>query len=147
MACDWKDLPAAVIHDVKKALSKNTYDKDGCEALANVFRAAEAVEEFSGILVTLRMKIDDALGLIGENVKPLPVEFMNALRTIFSRYNAYLDAFGPEETYLRKKVELELGTKMIHLKMRCAGLGAEWGKTTVLGTSGLSGSYIEQRAR
>jgi Domain of unknown function (DUF4370) len=40
----------------------------------------------------------------------------------------YLDSFGPEETYLRKKVETELGTKMIHLKMRCTGIGSEWGK-------------------
>jgi Domain of unknown function (DUF4370) len=40
----------------------------------------------------------------------------------------YLNSFGPEETYLRKKVETELGTKMIHLKMRCTGIGSEWGK-------------------
>jgi hypothetical protein len=40
----------------------------------------------------------------------------------------YLESFGPEENYLRKKVETELGTKMIHLKMRCSGIGSEWGK-------------------
>lgn len=40
----------------------------------------------------------------------------------------YLNSFGPDETYLRKKVETELGTKMIHLKMRCSGIGSEWGK-------------------
>ena len=62
------------------------------------------------------------------------------------RYAEYLDSFEPEEVYLKKKVEMELGTKMIHLKMRCSGLGSEWGKVTVLGTSGLSGSYVEQRA-
>lgn len=57
---------------------------------------------------------------------------MNALKTIYNRYTAYLDAFGPEETYLRKKVETELGTKLIYLKMRCSGIGSEWGKVLIL---------------
>ncbi|GLT57885.1 hypothetical protein SLA2020_308230 [Shorea laevis] len=146
MATNWDELPETVVHDVKTALSKNTDDKAGQEILKNVFCAAEAVEEFSGILVSLKMEIDDSIGLSGENVKPLPDDVANALRTVFERYSTYLDAFGPDETYLRKKVETELGTKMIHLKMRCSGLGSEWGKVTVLGTSGLSGSYVEQRA-
>ncbi|KAK9096894.1 hypothetical protein Sjap_022391 [Stephania japonica] len=146
MAASWDELPNAVISDVKKALAKNTEDKAGQEALANLFRAAEAAEEFGGILVSLRMAIDDSVGLSGENVKPMPDEFANALQVVYKRYTEYLDTFGPEETYLRKKVETELGTKMIHLKMRCSGLGSEWGKVTVLGTSGLSGSYVEQRA-
>lgn len=61
-------------------------------------------------------------------MKPLPEEHVKALQTIFNRYAAYLAAFGPEETYLKKKVEMEVGTKMIYLKMRCGGLDAEWGK-------------------
>ncbi|THG01820.1 hypothetical protein TEA_006166 [Camellia sinensis var. sinensis] len=146
MAASWDELPDTLISDANKALSKNTDDKAAQEAVANVFRAAEAVEEFSGMLVSLRMAIDDSTGLGGEDVKPLPEEFVNALRTVYQRYTAYLDAFGPDETYLRKKVETELGTKMIHLKMRCSGIGSEWGKVTVLGTSGLSGSYVEHRA-
>ncbi len=146
MAASWDKLPAAVIHDAKKALSKNTDDKANQEALANVFRAAEAVEEFSGILTSLKMELDDSVGLSGENVKPLSDDFANAIRVAFQRYNAYLDSFGPEEVYLRKKVENELGVRMIYLKMRCSGLGAEWGKITVLGTSGLAGSYVEHRA-
>jgi len=146
MAASWDELPDTLIHDVKKALSKKTDDKAGQEVVAIVFRAAEAAVEFGGILVSLRMEIDDSMGLSGENVKPLPEKFVNALRTAYQRYTAYLDAFGPDEEYLRKKVEIELGTKMIHLKMRCSGLGSEWGKVTVLGTSGLSGSYVEQRA-
>ncbi|KAL7168636.1 hypothetical protein ACSBR2_038970 [Camellia fascicularis] len=127
-------------------LSKNTDDKAAQEAVANVFHATEAVKEFSGMLMSLRMAIDDSTGLGGEDVKPLPEEFVNALRAVYQRYIAYLDAFGPNETYLRKKVETELGTKMIHLKMRCSGVGSEWGKVTVLGTSGLLGSYVEHRA-
>lgn len=146
LAVNWSDLSDGLIYDVKKALSKTTDDNAGKEVVTNVFRAAQAVEEFGGILATLKMEIDDSVGLSGEDVKPLPDHMRNALHTIFDRYTTYLNAFGPEENYLRKKVEEELGTKMIHLKMRCSGLGSEWGKVTVLGTSGLAGSYVEQRA-
>ncbi|KAG7941514.1 hypothetical protein I3843_16G048400 [Carya illinoinensis] len=146
LAANWDERPNSVVHDVKVALSKSTDDTAGKEVVANVFRAAEAVEEFGGILVTLKMEIDDSIGLSGEDVKPLSDELKNALQTVYNCYNTYLDAFGPDETYLRKKVETELGTKMIHLKMRCSGLDSEWGKITVLGTSGLSGSYVEHRA-
>ncbi|VVB07609.1 unnamed protein product [Arabis nemorensis] len=146
MAVNWEELPTSVVNDAKTALSKSSDDKSGQEALTNVFRAAEAVEEFGGILTSLKMEIDDSIGMSGENVKPLPNDITSALRTAYQRYSDYLDAFGPEEVYLKKKVEMELGTKMIHLKMRCSGLGSEWGKVTVLGTSGLSGSYVEQRS-
>ncbi|KAL9308877.1 unnamed protein product [Arabidopsis thaliana] len=146
MAADWAELPSAVVKDAKTAISKNTDDKAGQEALKNVFRAAEAVEEFGGILTSIKMEIDDSIGMSGEGVKPLPNDITDALRTAYQRYAEYLDSFEPEEVYLKKKVEMELGTKMIHLKMRCSGLGSEWGKVTVLGTSGLSGSYVEQRA-
>lgn len=67
-----------------------------------------------------------------QDVKPLPDIFAKALLTAFQRYNAYLDAFQPDETFIRKKVENELGTRMIHLKMRCGGLGSEWGKVLYL---------------
>ncbi|KAK4348804.1 hypothetical protein RND71_031559 [Anisodus tanguticus] len=146
MAASWHELPDVVVYDAKNAVSKSTDDKAGQEALANVFRAAGAVEEFIGILTSLKMEIDDAIGLSGEDVKPLSKEFSDALHTVFQRYNTYMSAFGPEEEYLRKKVEMELGTGMIHLKMRCSGLDSAWGKVTVLGTSGLAGSYVEQRA-
>lgn len=146
MAASWDELPNAVVGDAENALTKSTDDKAGQEALINVFRAAEAVEEFTGILTSLKMEIDEAIGLSGENVKPMSKEFSDAFQTIFQRYITYLSSFGSEEVYLKKKVEMELGTKMIHLKMRCSGLDSEWGKVTVLGTSGLAGSYVEQRA-
>ncbi|KAI4388610.1 hypothetical protein MLD38_000922 [Melastoma candidum] len=146
MAVNWDEIPNDALHVVKLALSKSTDDASGKEVLANVFRAAEAVEEFTGVLTSLKMELDDSVGMSGEDVKPLPSDVSQALGTVYQRYIAYLDAFSSEESYLRKKVEVELGTKMIHLKMRCGGLGSEWGKVTVLGTSGLSGSYIEQRA-
>lgn len=146
LAADWSDIPSAVVSEAKKALIKSSEDKSGQETLKSVLLAADAVEEFTGKLVSLRMEIDDSVGLSGEDVKPLPDIFAKALLTAFQRYNAYLDAFGPDETFIRKKVENELGTRMIHLKMRCGGLSSEWGKITVLGTSGLSGSYVEHRA-
>ncbi|VFR01488.1 unnamed protein product [Cuscuta campestris] len=146
MAASWDGIPKAVIDETNKALSKSTDDKAGQKALANVFRAAEAIEEFIAIIMNLKMAIDDAIGSSGENVKPIPRDMANAVNTIFQRYNSYLDAFGPEEGYLKKKVETELGSRMIFLKMRCSGLGSDWGKVTVLGTSGLAGSYVEQRA-
>ena len=59
---------------------------------------------------------------------PLPGYVEDAVKSTFDRYMTYLESFGPDEHYLRKKVETELGTKMIHLKMRCSGIGSEWGK-------------------
>nr|XP_016446432.1 PREDICTED: succinate dehydrogenase subunit 5, mitochondrial-like isoform X4 [Nicotiana tabacum] len=139
MASSWDELPNAVVGDAEHALTKNTDDKEGQEALINVFRAAEAVEDFTGILTSLKMELDDAIGLSGENVRPMSKELSDAFHMVYQRYITYLSAFGSEEGYLKKKVEMELGTKMIHLKMRCSGLDSQWGKVTVLGTSGLAG--------
>ncbi|MQM05676.1 hypothetical protein Taro_038492 [Colocasia esculenta] len=147
MASSWDEVPEGVVHDVKNALSKTTEEKASQEALANLYRAAEASVEFGAVLVQIRMALDDLNGIVGENVQPVPQELLDAMTAAYKRYMTYLDAFGPDETYLRKKVETELGTKMVHLKMRCSGLGSEWGKVSVLGTSGLSGSYVEHRAR
>jgi hypothetical protein len=65
-------------------------------------------------------------------VGPLPGYVEDAVKSTYDRYMKYLESFGPDEHYLRKKVETELGTKMIHLKMRCSGIGAEWGKLRLL---------------
>lgn len=146
LAADWEELPEPLQADVMNALSKETDDKAGQEALTNAWRAAEAVEQFSGVLESLKMELDEISGHTGENVRTLPVEIQDALRAAYKRYSNYLEAFGPDETYLRKKAETELGRQMIYIKMRCSGLGAEWGKVTLIGTSGLSGSYIEQRS-
>lgn len=66
MAASWDDLPEPVVYDVKAALSGSTNDEAGKEIVENVFRAAEAAEEFGGILTSLKMKIDDSIGLSGE---------------------------------------------------------------------------------
>ncbi|ONK54802.1 uncharacterized protein A4U43_UnF11140 [Asparagus officinalis] len=100
----------------------------------------------AGVLVSLRMALDDLSGVTGENVGQLPEYLEDAMKAAYNRYMTYLGSFGPDEAYLRKKVESELGTKMIRIKMRCSGIGSEWGKVTLLGTSSISGSYVEQRA-
>ncbi|KAG6504598.1 hypothetical protein ZIOFF_036932 [Zingiber officinale] len=128
LAINWDAIPETVVNETKMALSKATEDKAAQEVLANVFCAAEASLEFSGVLVSLRMALDDLCGLSGENVGHLPEHLEDAIRAAYKRYITYLDSFGPDETFLRKKVELELGTKMIHLKMRGSGIGSEWGK-------------------
>lgn len=66
MAVNWAELPDSVVNKANRALSKNTEDKASQEALANLLRAAEAVDEFTGFLVTLKMEIDDSVGLSGE---------------------------------------------------------------------------------
>ncbi|CAI0404870.1 unnamed protein product [Linum tenue] len=146
MTASWDELDATVVHDVKNALSKNTNDKSGQEILKNIFRSSKAVEEFSGMVISLKMELDDSIGMTGEDVQPLTDDYAKGIRMFFEWYSAYLESFGPDDAYLRKKVEMELGSKMIFLKMRCAGLGSEWGKVTLIGTSGLAGSYVEQRA-
>lgn len=70
--------------------------------------------------------------LLLHDVKPMQDVLGKALHTLFERYYAYLESFGPEESHLSRKVEIELGAKMIHLKMRCGGLGPEWGNVMEL---------------
>ncbi|GAB2246814.1 hypothetical protein Droror1_Dr00006696 [Drosera rotundifolia] len=91
IAANWDELPESLIHDAKAVMSKDTDDKTGKEALANVFRSTEAVEEFIVILVSLKMELDDSVGLSGEDVKPLPDKLVNALRVAYSRYTTYLE--------------------------------------------------------
>ncbi|KAJ0976513.1 hypothetical protein J5N97_011987 [Dioscorea zingiberensis] len=97
MAMSWDEIPDSAFASTKKALSKTTDDKAGQEALANVFRAAEASVEFGGVLVSLRMALDDLCGLTGENVDRLPDYLEDAMKAAYKRYMAYLDAFGPDE--------------------------------------------------
>ena len=66
MAASWDNLPESVVYDVKAALSGSTEDKAGKEIVENVFRAAEAAEDFGDILINLKMEIDDSIGVSGE---------------------------------------------------------------------------------
>ncbi|KAM0883647.1 hypothetical protein ACQ4PT_031498 [Festuca glaucescens] len=131
MAASWNELPRSLVEEAKKAVSKATDDVAaddvaGQEALKNVFRAAAACEEFGGVLVDLRMALDDLCGLTGVIVGPLPGYVEDAVMSTYDRYMRYLESFHPDEYYLQKKVEAELRTKMIHLKMRCSGIRSEW---------------------
>ncbi|XP_051217289.1 succinate dehydrogenase subunit 5, mitochondrial [Lolium perenne] len=126
MAASWNELPRSLVEEAKKAVSKATNDVAGQEALKNVFRAAAACEEFGGVLTDLRMALDDLCGLTGVIVGPLPGYVEDAVMSTYDRYMRYLESFHPDEYYLQKKVETELRTKMIHLKMRCTGIRSEW---------------------
>lgn len=66
MAASWDELPNTLVTRVKAALSKNTDDQAGKEHLTNVLRAAEAVEEFGGMVMQLKMDMDDSVGISGE---------------------------------------------------------------------------------
>jgi len=66
MAADWGELPEGLISEALEVLSKPTDDSSAKEVLKNVLRAAEAVEEFTGTLETLKMALDDCVGLSGE---------------------------------------------------------------------------------
>lgn len=147
MAVNWSEISEETKDAVSAALSKRTEDKAGQEKLANAWRAAKAVEQFSGTLVNIRMELDDLTGFSGERVRPLPPLLMEAVKSALSRYNAYLAAFEEDDIFLKKKVEVELGSLLIHIRQRCSGLGPEWGNISLLGTSGISGSFIEYRAQ
>jgi hypothetical protein len=53
LAASLNELPGSLVQEAKKTVSKATDDNAGQEALENAFRAAEACEEFSGVLITL----------------------------------------------------------------------------------------------
>lgn len=64
-AASWDKLPDSLLLEVKSALKKSN-DEAGKEVVANVFRAAEAVEEFGDIITNLKMEFDDTIGMAGE---------------------------------------------------------------------------------
>lgn len=82
LAINWDAIPETVVNETKMALSKATEDKAAQEVLANVFRAAEASVEFSGVLVSLRMALDDLCGLSGEVCTAYFYSFYSYMTTI-----------------------------------------------------------------
>ena len=66
MAAGWDDLSNSLVKEVKSALSKTTDDEEGKKVVENVFRSAEAIEEFGAMLMNLKMELDDAVGASGE---------------------------------------------------------------------------------
>lgn len=76
MAMSWDHIPESVASEAKKASSKETKDALGQKHLKDLFSAAEACEEFSGTLVSLRMALDDLSGITGEVSLVLPPNFI-----------------------------------------------------------------------
>eukprot|EP00898_Chlorokybus_atmophyticus_P005139 jgi/Chlat1/5626/Chrsp369S05384 len=143
-ATDWTpSLFDGTIAEVKSVLAKGA--EPGTEAkfaeLENAFAAAEAVERFGERVQLLRQYVDDFTD--GQKV---PDDVKSATQDVLQRYNKYISSFDPErEKAIRKKVETNLGAAVLQLRQRIAGLGADWGKISVLCTSGMAGSYIESR--
>ena len=61
------------------------------------------------------------------------------------QYLSQFDSSSASDSEIRKKVEADLGWKLLQIKMRVSDIGEDWGQIGVLGTSGLAGSYIEGR--
>lgn len=142
----WTKIDPSVEEAVKKSLKSSSDDVTGKEALTDAWRAAQAVEKFGGnMLQELLLEITDLSGGSGEDVKPIPDSTYNAVEAAYKKYVTYLDSFEEDEAYLKKKVENELGGLFLQIKQRLTGLDPKWSKITLLGTSGLSGSYIERR--
>ncbi|XP_024526634.1 succinate dehydrogenase subunit 5, mitochondrial isoform X2 [Selaginella moellendorffii] len=143
-AINWYDIDEKTANIVEETLSTGEGTADHT-ILKDTWSSARAVETFYGTLDALRKSIDDLMGLSGENTGPLPDQHQRALEAVHSKYVKYLSSFGEHEHSLKKKVELELGSTLVLLKQRVSGLPPKWGDVGLLGTSGLSGSYIEQR--
>lgn len=142
----WTKVEPSVGEAVERSLKSSSDDVAGKEALTDAWRAAQAVEKFGGnMLQELLLEISDLSGGTGEDVRPIPDSTFNAVEAAYKKYIAYLDSFEDDEAYIKKKVEHELGGLFLQIKQRLAGLDPKWSKITLLGTSGLSGSYIERR--
>lgn len=146
LGTSWTKIEPSVRDAVEASLKSNSDDVVGKDALTDAWRAAEAVEKFGGnTLQELLLEITDLSGGSGEDVKPIPDATYNAVEAAYKKYIAYLDSFEEDEAYIKKKVENELGGLFLQIKQRLSGLEPKWSKITLLGTSGLSGSYIERR--
>ncbi|KAG0593467.1 hypothetical protein KC19_1G332100 [Ceratodon purpureus] len=141
----WLKIEPQVRSAVESAISGGSDDSAGKETLIDAWKAAQAVESFGGLLVDMLLEINDLCGDTGENVGTIPNSTYEAVEAAHKKYMLYLSAFGGDEVYLRKKVETELGGMLLQIKQRLTGMDPKWAEISVLGTSGLAGSYIEKR--
>lgn len=142
LATNWSKIGKDVADAVEAVTAKGGPDSS---ILATVWSSAQACEKFSDTLIGLRMELDQLSGDSGESVRRLPDALTRALESAYTKYIVYLESIGEDEDFLKKKVENDLGSILVQIKQRCNGLDPKWGKITLLGTSGLSGSYIELR--
>lgn len=141
----WLKIEPQVRSAVESAISSGGGDSAGKETLVDAWAAAQAVENFGGLLVEMLLEISDLCGDTGEDVRGIPDATYEAVEAVHRKYMMYLSAFGEDEVYLRKKVETELGGVLLQIKQRLTGMDPKWSEISVLGTSGLAGSYIEKR--
>lgn len=147
LGATWSKLEPSIVDAVETSLKNSSDDVAGKEALIDVYTAAKAVEKFGGsTLNEILLELNDLSGGTGEDVNSLPDSTYNAVEAAYKKYIAYLDSFEEDEGYIKKKVEHELGGLFLQIKQRLSGMDPKWSKITLLGTSGLSGSYIERRA-
>lgn len=141
----WLKIEPQVRSAVESAISGGGDNSAGKETLIDTWAAAQAVESFGGLLIDMLLEISDLCGDSGENVGTIPASTYEAVEAAHRKYMAYLSAFGGDEVFLRKKVELELGGVLLQIKQRLTGMDPKWSEISVLGTSGLASSYIEKR--
>eukprot|EP00475_Leptophrys_vorax_P010600 TRINITY_DN17185_c0_g1_i1.p1 TRINITY_DN17185_c0_g1~~TRINITY_DN17185_c0_g1_i1.p1 ORF type:complete len:252 (-),score=7.73 TRINITY_DN17185_c0_g1_i1:163-918(-) len=146
LAATWVPLDESLLVTVDKAIG-STSDPIARDALKAGRAAAAAVDSFGERLELLRLDLDELSGgkFGGERVASIPPGMRAALASALSRYSQYLASFEAAEGWLQRKAKEELGGVLLTLKQRCSGLETEWNKISLLGTSGLTGSYIEQR--
>ncbi|CAM6008092.1 unnamed protein product [Sphagnum balticum] len=143
----WLNIDPEVAAAVESVLASKSEDNVGKEALATAWRSAKAVETFGGGLSELLMEVSDISGSTGEDVNPLPESTQKAVEAALGKYVQYLDSFDEEsEAYLKKKVENDLGSLLVQIKQRFSSTDSKWSKITLLGTTGISGSYVERRS-
>lgn len=160
MGHGWLKLEPQVTAAVEDVLSGGSDDSEGKETLQDAWKAAQAVESFGGQLTDMLLEINDLCGDSGEvahtspnfylpglkvalnfrshldtlwckqNVGKIPVETYMAVEAAHDKYLQYLSAFGDDEVYLRKKVELELGGVLLQIKQRLTGMDPKWSEVS-----------------
>lgn len=65
-----------------------------------------------------------------QNVGTIPASTYEAVEAAHRKYMAYLSAFGGDEVFLRKKVELELGGVLLQIKQRLTGMDPKWSEVS-----------------
>eukprot|EP00270_Netrium_digitus_P020321 TRINITY_DN832_c0_g1_i3.p1 TRINITY_DN832_c0_g1~~TRINITY_DN832_c0_g1_i3.p1 ORF type:complete len:255 (-),score=41.42 TRINITY_DN832_c0_g1_i3:247-978(-) len=145
IAGNWLHIDGGVRKQVENTL-KNIGSGEAA-ALQAAWASAVAVEAFAEKLENLRSNLTGLSGpkfTGGDRVNALPSDLEKALVSAFRRYSTYLESFGADEEWLKKKVQEELGGSLLTIKQRVAGLEPSWNQISLLGTSGLGGSYLEQ---
>lgn len=71
-------------------------------------------------------------------MKEIPESTYKAMEVAYKKYCTYLDSFGDDEVYLKKKVENEVGGVLLQIKQRCSGMEPKWGQVSLFPGAGIS---------